>query len=493
MRAALPLREIGHKDKLHVELEWKPFTSAMVMETSKAPEVDSVTMMGSGGHGGVAGSDSWSTSVLYCTVKGVQGLLPGVAPYVSLQVAGQKQRTEAGNGCNPLYQQTFRFKLNDPMVQEVHLYVRDASLGKSRTLGSLSFKISDIVKSSGLQGRWHLDNAAQGFSQATMDLSFELRTVSPTRLATLNYFELLAEKAIAALAQATLSGSGLAAATADNDDDNGVDGEKAGTVAKLVANTSKPPTGVGRTLQRAKTVVGAHGSDSLGDAKAGSFKTAVARQAGELFVRIHGCEQLSSLNTNGYSDPVVSVVVDGVKKKTRVIKQNLNPVFDEEFYFAIENPAMAVVTVTVKDHEVLHRNRFIGDAVIPLYSLPPSAVGALSAMPLPWKEKHMLAGVPRGAIWLSLCFVELSPAERKSAKRGISLFKTHRPSRSVANPTGGLQQPSPSVLPSTLHPQSSLPENPWLAGHTPAATPTSLRRRFSTSSSIVEPLSIDDI
>nr|XP_056711165.1 dysferlin [Euleptes europaea] len=69
------------------------------------------------------------------------------------------------------------------------------------------------------------------------------------------------------------------------------------------------------------------------------------------------------------SDAYCSVVFEGVKKKTKVIKNNVNPVWNEGFEWDLKGTPLdqtAELHVVVKDHETMGRNRFLGEAHVPL-------------------------------------------------------------------------------------------------------------------------------
>ncbi|XP_072858289.2 dysferlin isoform X2 [Pogona vitticeps] len=69
------------------------------------------------------------------------------------------------------------------------------------------------------------------------------------------------------------------------------------------------------------------------------------------------------------SDAYCSVVFEGVKKRTKVIKNNINPVWNEGFEWDLKGVPLdqnAELHVVVKDHETMGRNRFLGEAHVPL-------------------------------------------------------------------------------------------------------------------------------
>uniref|UniRef100_A0A670JIM0 Dysferlin n=1 Tax=Podarcis muralis TaxID=64176 RepID=A0A670JIM0_PODMU len=69
------------------------------------------------------------------------------------------------------------------------------------------------------------------------------------------------------------------------------------------------------------------------------------------------------------SDAYCSVVFEGVKKRTKVIKNNVNPVWNEGFEWDLKGIPLdqnAELHVVVKDHEKMGRNRFLGETHVPL-------------------------------------------------------------------------------------------------------------------------------
>ncbi|KAM4807607.1 LOW QUALITY PROTEIN: dysferlin [Rhinophrynus dorsalis] len=72
------------------------------------------------------------------------------------------------------------------------------------------------------------------------------------------------------------------------------------------------------------------------------------------------------------SDSYCSVVFQGVKKKTKVIKNNLNPIWNEGFEWDLKGVPLdngSELVAVVKDHEKMGRNRFLGEARVSLRDL----------------------------------------------------------------------------------------------------------------------------
>uniref|UniRef100_A0A8C4MCL3 Dysferlin n=1 Tax=Equus asinus asinus TaxID=83772 RepID=A0A8C4MCL3_EQUAS len=69
------------------------------------------------------------------------------------------------------------------------------------------------------------------------------------------------------------------------------------------------------------------------------------------------------------SDAYCSAVFAGVKKRTKVIKNSVNPVWNEGFEWDLKGVPLdqgSELHVVVKDHETMGRNRFLGEAKVPL-------------------------------------------------------------------------------------------------------------------------------
>ncbi|KAL4660943.1 dysferlin [Arapaima gigas] len=70
-----------------------------------------------------------------------------------------------------------------------------------------------------------------------------------------------------------------------------------------------------------------------------------------------------------HNDPLASITFRGSKKKTKIIKNNLNPVWNEGFEWDLKGLPLdpgADLHVVVKDHEKMGRNRFLGEARVAL-------------------------------------------------------------------------------------------------------------------------------
>uniref|UniRef100_A0A3P8XR32 Dysferlin, limb girdle muscular dystrophy 2B (autosomal recessive) n=1 Tax=Esox lucius TaxID=8010 RepID=A0A3P8XR32_ESOLU len=81
------------------------------------------------------------------------------------------------------------------------------------------------------------------------------------------------------------------------------------------------------------------------------------------------CAERLHTDDDDISDAYCRVVYEGSKKKTKVIKNNANPVWNEGFEWDLKGIPLdsgAELHVVVKDHEKMGRNRFLGESKVAL-------------------------------------------------------------------------------------------------------------------------------
>ncbi|XP_051830252.1 dysferlin isoform X9 [Antechinus flavipes] len=106
-----------------------------------------------------------------------------------------------------------------------------------------------------------------------------------------------------------------------------------------------------------------------------------------------------------HSDPVASLTFRGVKKRTKVIKNSVNPVWNEGFEWDLKGIPLdhtSELHVVVKDHETVGRNRFLGEARVPLRDVltNPSLAASFNAPLLDTKRQPMGASLVLQASYL---------------------------------------------------------------------------------------------
>ncbi|XP_043919995.1 dysferlin isoform X2 [Protopterus annectens] len=96
-------------------------------------------------------------------------------------------------------------------------------------------------------------------------------------------------------------------------------------------------------------------------------------------------ENLQTPDTD-VSDAYCCVIFGGVKKKTKVIKNNVNPVWNEGFEWDLKGVPLdpnAEIHVVIKDHETMGRNRFLAEANVSLRDVfNTSSLAASYSVPL---------------------------------------------------------------------------------------------------------------
>jgi hypothetical protein len=90
---------------------------------------------------------------------------------------------------------------------------------------------------------------------------------------------------------------------------------------------------------------------------------------GSLTVLVKKARNLAVKDANGFSDPYVKLQLGGHKKKTKVVKKNLSPSWDEEFTFKVKE-GDTTLRVAVWDWDMISSSDFMGEVNISLQDLP---------------------------------------------------------------------------------------------------------------------------
>jgi Ca2+-dependent lipid-binding protein len=88
----------------------------------------------------------------------------------------------------------------------------------------------------------------------------------------------------------------------------------------------------------------------------------------KLSVRVIEARNLRAMDSNGFSDPYVRLQLGKQRFKTRVIKMNLNPTWDQEFSFLVGD-SKDVLKLDVYDEDILSMDDFLGQVRVPLEDL----------------------------------------------------------------------------------------------------------------------------
>ncbi|KAM3225807.1 hypothetical protein ACQJBY_058488 [Aegilops geniculata] len=87
-----------------------------------------------------------------------------------------------------------------------------------------------------------------------------------------------------------------------------------------------------------------------------------------LTVRVIGARNLRAMDFNGFSDPYVKLQVGKQRFKTKVVKMNLNPEWDQEFSFVVAD-VREVLKLDVYDEDMIGTDDFLGQVRVTLDDL----------------------------------------------------------------------------------------------------------------------------
>lgn len=85
----------------------------------------------------------------------------------------------------------------------------------------------------------------------------------------------------------------------------------------------------------------------------------------KLLVHVVEARGLPAMDLNGLSDPYVRVQLGKHRSKTKVMKKNLNPFWDEEFSFRVGDLNEELI-ISVLDEDKYFSDDFLGQIKIPL-------------------------------------------------------------------------------------------------------------------------------
>jgi len=96
-----------------------------------------------------------------------------------------------------------------------------------------------------------------------------------------------------------------------------------------------------------------------------------------LKVKVVKAKGLKNVDVLSYTDAKVVVLCDGKNHSTKIINNNLNPVWNEEFSFEVGDPTTSLVTFIVWDSDMVSADDFVGCASISLNVLKPNETSSL--------------------------------------------------------------------------------------------------------------------
>lgn len=85
----------------------------------------------------------------------------------------------------------------------------------------------------------------------------------------------------------------------------------------------------------------------------------------KLLVRVIEARNLPAMDLNGLSDPYVRLQLGKQKAKTKVVKKSLDPLWDEEFGFRVDDLNEELL-VSVLDEDKYFNDDFVGQLKVPV-------------------------------------------------------------------------------------------------------------------------------
>ncbi|KAJ1567794.1 hypothetical protein HK405_004734 [Cladochytrium tenue] len=99
---------------------------------------------------------------------------------------------------------------------------------------------------------------------------------------------------------------------------------------------------------------------------------AALTDSGVLFLDIVEAIQLEAVDSGGTSDPYCVVNMGGIQvHKTKILKKNLNPVFDETCAVAVRSRQRETLTVLVRDYNAMSKHTTLGSVSVQLSQVRP--------------------------------------------------------------------------------------------------------------------------
>jgi hypothetical protein len=291
-------------------------------------------------------------------------------PYASLVCERTKHKTKTQKKTiNPQWNESFEFPVTDANTAELTVSIKDhEQLGRNVLLGAVKFPVSFF--------------GPQRVEEYVLEKATGEKTRGTFKLQT----EFVEKKAPGSISKApSVDPAGAAAAGGSTGSlplipEDGEAGAGPTSAAGSAASLSVPGAfstpardshgnpvspAEDRGLLRAASTISTSNECPVPEAL---LSTAFPPRSGVLKLHVIQASKLMAANTNGFSDPYVSIRLDGQPRKehTKTIKRTVNPVWDEKFELPIKNTAECFVVLQVKDWERLGKNQMLGGVTIPL-------------------------------------------------------------------------------------------------------------------------------
>jgi len=81
---------------------------------------------------------------------------------------------------------------------------------------------------------------------------------------------------------------------------------------------------------------------------------------------------LLAKDLNGKSDPYVKITCDDWKERTKIIKETLNPKWEQEVFELEYSATRKHIVFKVMDHDKIGRDEFLGTFYVQIRGIPPN-------------------------------------------------------------------------------------------------------------------------
>ncbi|XP_070536407.1 extended synaptotagmin-2-like isoform X3 [Ptychodera flava] len=314
--------------------------------------------------------------------------------YCTLSLGHKTKKSKVQKETNdPVWEEAYFFLVQNPSLQSLDVEVLDKK--SSKELGKVSVALKQLLDEPDLEleQRFHLEESGPN---SFINLKLCLRSiVSPGSKFYGN--QIGSVDAVLSPSKGTQSPSNEVASSPAEEPASGNDNEKldgtsmassisdaggvgtsADTTAVINGDMVSAEALAGHTELRRRNVAKSSGEEE--DSGLGKVQLTIrySSQRNKLIVVVHKAENLPPLNSDNTSDPYVRLYLlpdksKSGRKKTRVIKDELNPVFDEtfEFHCNADEAQQRVIDMAVKNSVGMfsQSKSFIGQAYIHLSEL----------------------------------------------------------------------------------------------------------------------------
>lgn len=382
----LPLEDVK-KGMVHIKLVWLHLCNDILELDRTLRQMEAETEY----------SESLSSCLLMVCVDSAKSLskskksLSEPNPYVELTVGQRKVKTTVKQSAtDPKWEENFRFLVHDPHFQEIYYVVYDNISGKS--LGEGSVPLKNLLSATNMTMDRKFDlKGGEATTNSKLHLQLILRILSSQVDPNWQEHEdlFLPEDKIPQAPEVEPTTAQKDVVEDANNMESGVDPIKAveeiPTMAghpdenrfstdldDMTQESQNPDLRQRKSLTPSLNSAGEHGRGRI------QLTIRYSTQRQQLVVVVHKCIKLLHCDDEKLADPYVRMYLlpeksSANKRKTAVVKDSLNPVYDETFEFPVAPGELATRTLDISvkhDKSMFSSDRqIIGVVFIPLYNI----------------------------------------------------------------------------------------------------------------------------